>query len=88
MLLVGGKRRFRTQADGNVHPKYFPIPDDQPATLMIAAAINIAGKDVALRLTYAIYRAAWVEERNLADMDTLISIATECQLDGRALGTS
>jgi len=69
----------------NLHPKYFPVADDEPATLMIAAAINQAGKGQALGLMLAIYKAVWVEEKNIADADTLIAIADECGLDGRAL---
>ena len=69
----------------NIHPKYFPVSNDQPAMLMIAAAINLADKDAALRLMLGIYQAVWVRERDIADPDTLIAIADECDLDGAAL---
>lgn len=69
----------------NIHPKYFPVSDDEPATLMVAAAINKVGQDAALRLLHAIFRAVWVEEKNIADPDTLISLADQCQLDGASL---
>lgn len=68
----------------NIHPAYFPVADE-PASLMITAAINKDGNDAALRLLGAIYRAVWVEDRNIADRDTLVRIAQECQLDGEAL---
>src|SRR5690606_1358752 len=48
----------------NVHPQYFPVADDEPATLLIAAAINQAGKDDALRLMHAVYRAVWVDDKD------------------------
>lgn len=69
----------------NIHPKYFPVSNDVPASLLIAAAINMAGKDEALRLMHAIYRGVWVEDRDIADPETLIAMANECQLDGQAL---
>jgi len=69
----------------NIHPKYFPVSDDQAASLMIAAAHNIEGKDAALRLLGATFRALWAEDRNTSDPNTLIEIAGECQLDGQAL---
>lgn len=68
----------------NVHPKFFPVADE-PASLMIAAAINSDGNEAALRLMRAVYRAVWVEDRDIADRDTLVSLAQECQLDGEAL---
>ena len=48
----------------NVHPKYFPVSNDEPATLLIAAAINQAGKDDALRLMHAVYRAVGRRQRH------------------------
>ena len=69
----------------NLHPKYFPVTDDEPASLMVAAAIHLEGDEAALRLLRAVYRAVWVEDRNIADTDTLIQLAKECQLDGQAL---
>jgi 2-hydroxychromene-2-carboxylate isomerase len=37
------------------------------------------------RLSYALLRAVWVEERNIADHETLAAIATENGTDGKAL---
>src|SRR5258708_21556273 len=37
------------------------------------------------RLSYALLRAVWVEERNIADHETLAAIATEKGMDGKAL---
>ncbi|NYT22488.1 2-hydroxychromene-2-carboxylate isomerase [Alcaligenaceae bacterium] len=69
----------------NIHPKHFPVSDDEQAALMVAAAINVAGNDAALRLLGAIYRALWAEDRDTSDPGTLIGIAGECRLDGQAL---
>src|SRR5690606_9512444 len=69
----------------NIHPKHFPVANDEPASLMIAAAIQHAGNDAALHLIGAVFRAVWVEDRNLLDSDTLIQLANECGLDGASL---
>ena len=69
----------------NLHPKYFPVSNDEPATLLIAAAINQAGKDDALRLMHAVYRAVWVDDKDIANPDTLVELANGCGLDGQAL---
>jgi 2-hydroxychromene-2-carboxylate isomerase len=37
------------------------------------------------RLSYALLRAVWVEERNIADHGTLTAIAGENGMDGKAL---
>lgn len=66
----------------NLEPKYFPA-DDRTAALMIIAAR--ARGDDALLLAHRLLRAVWVEERNIADSDTLLAIANEANLDGRML---
>lgn len=68
----------------NIHPKYFPV-SDEPASLMIVAAIGRVGNEVALQFVRAIYRAVWVDERDIADSETLIQLAINCGLDGAAL---
>jgi len=69
----------------NIHPKHFPVANDEPASLMIAAAIKHAGNDAALHLIGAVFRAVWVEDRNILDADTLIQLGNECGLDGALL---
>lgn len=69
----------------NVQPKHFPVADDEPASLMIAAAIDMAGNEAALKLLGAVYRAVWVEERDITEPATLVQLARECGLDGDAL---
>src|SRR3569832_2192888 len=65
-------------------PKFFPVPGDLPARLIIATRLA-HGTDAALKLPGAIMRAIWAEERNAGDADTLAAIASECWHDGRAL---
>lgn len=68
----------------NLNPKFFPVPGDPAAQLIIACKLA-HGIDAALALTGAVMRALWVEERNIGDADTLAAVANECGYDGRAL---
>ena len=72
------------QSPLNLQPKFFPVPAD-PAAKMIIAARIAHGTDAALGITGAIMRALWAEERNIGDPDTLAAIALECGHDGKAL---
>lgn len=63
----------------NLQPKGFPV-DASLASRLIIAAREQSQKD-ALALSFAIGRAVWAEERNIADADTLEEIVTECGLD-------
>jgi len=66
----------------NLEPKFFPVAD-QPASQLVIAA-DIQGLDTG-RLSNAILRAVWAEDRDIADDGTLIAIATEQDMDGAAL---
>ena len=65
-------------------PKFFPAPGD-PAAKIIIAADQSAGLEKALDLAGRIMRGVWADERNIGDNDTLIAMANEVGLDGRAL---
>lgn len=69
----------------NVHPRFFPVTDVDRSSLMLCAAILKHGNEAGLRLAAAQFRAVWVEERDIADQQTLIDIAQGCGLDGVAL---
>lgn len=56
----------------NLHPAYFPAPEESAACFVIAAAET--GGDP-MRLAQAILTAVWVEERNIADMGELERLA-------------
>ena len=71
----------------NLHPAFFPVAGDPAARLIIAAKLA-AGNEAAMRLTGAISRAVWAEERNIADADTLSAIATATGLDAATLMAS
>jgi len=65
-----------------LEPKFFPTNEVQGALMAIAHGRQ--GGDIA-RLSYAMMRAVWAEERDLSDPATLIAIAAEQGLDGEAL---
>ena len=65
-----------------LEPKYFPT-DATPASLLVIAAIHT---DVdALALSHAVLRAVWAEERNIAEINTLLTITEELGIDGKTL---
>lgn len=68
----------------NLQPKFFPVQPDLAAKVIIAAQLA-HGTEAALKLTGAIMRAVWVEEKNIGDAATLEAIATALEHDGRAL---
>jgi 2-hydroxychromene-2-carboxylate isomerase len=68
----------------NAQPKFFPVSGEAAAKLIIATRLAL-GVDAALALTDAIMRALWVDERNIADADTLVQIANSCEFDGKML---
>lgn len=68
----------------NPQPKFFPVPCDPAARLIIAAQLA-HGTDAALALTGAIMQAVWEEEKNIADLDTLIALANAAGHDGKEL---
>ncbi|QRX84602.1 2-hydroxychromene-2-carboxylate isomerase [Glaciimonas sp. PAMC28666] len=68
----------------NLQPTYFPVHSDEAAKLIIATQLA-HGTQAALELTGAIMRAVWEEERNIADTETLIGIATALGHDGKTL---
>ena len=66
----------------NLQPQYFPAAEWPAAGMVIAAQ---KGDHDCGRLTNAILKAVWVEERNIADTGTLRTIAGEIGMDGDAL---
>ncbi len=82
-------RRFSEQLKLplNLHPKHFPV-DALAASLLITCTVGEAGKPAAMRLTGALLKAVWAEERNLADAATLAQILAECGLPAALLEAS
>lgn len=72
-----------------LEPRYYPKDGqppgwNKPAGWMVIAAQEAGGGDV-LRLSHAILRALWAEERDIADPQTRVAIADENGFDGAAL---
>lgn len=78
-------RRWRdhTKVDLNLEPKHFPVSDKLAAIMVV----NLRKQDAtaAIHLAGACLRACWLEERDVSDMNTLLTIAEENNLDGSAL---
>jgi 2-hydroxychromene-2-carboxylate isomerase len=67
-----------------LQPKFFPVPPDLAAKLIIAAQLA-HGTATALELAGAIMAALWAEDKNISDEDTLALLAGAHDLDGKAL---
>lgn len=68
----------------NPEPRYFPVAGD-PAGLLINAVAELDGADAAMRLTGAVARAIWSEDRNVADDGVLAELLAENGLDASRL---
>jgi 2-hydroxychromene-2-carboxylate isomerase len=67
----------------NIQPKFFPANGDLAACWVLAAAET--GTAQALAMTGAIGRALWMEERDVANADTLAGVAQGIGLDAGEL---
>ncbi len=63
----------------NLHPKFFPVPGDDAARLIIA--VNAAdGAEKAVELAGRVLAAVWVQERNINSAETLTELLAEADL--------
>ena len=60
----------------NLQPKYFPVSADDAAKLIIAVDLK-DGTEAAMKLTGAVARAVWAQERNIADEGSLAALLAE-----------
>ncbi len=60
----------------NAEPRYFPVSGHDAARLIIAVD-QVDGTEAALGLAGAVLKAVWVEERNIADAQTLAALLSE-----------
>ena len=67
----------------NVQPKFFSSSGESGTKWILAAAERSTG--AALDLAFAIMRARWAEDRDIADDATLAAIATALGQDAKAL---
>jgi 2-hydroxychromene-2-carboxylate isomerase len=68
----------------HLQPKYFPVSGDDAARLIVAVDL-LDGPDAAMRITGAVLRACWAEERNIADEATLVALLREGELPARRI---
>jgi 2-hydroxychromene-2-carboxylate isomerase len=82
-------RRFSEQQKLplTLHPRYFPVAADDAARL-ITVVEQQDGTDAAMALTGATLRAVWVQERNIADTQTLAQLLADCGLPAARLEES
>jgi 2-hydroxychromene-2-carboxylate isomerase len=66
-----------------LEPKFFPYDANLAARLIIAAGDK--GADSAMRLTGALLKACWAENRNMAEEGELARTCQELGLDSKAL---
>ena len=71
----------------NIKPKYFPVPGDDASRLIIAVELH-DGADAAMKISGAIFRAIWVQERHIADEKQLAALLVECGLKSERLEQS
>jgi 2-hydroxychromene-2-carboxylate isomerase len=71
----------------NVQPKFFPVAGDDAARLIIAVDMH-DGAEAAMRMTGAILKACWAQERNIASEATLGELLKENQLDAKRIEQS
>lgn len=71
----------------NIQPKFFPVAGDD-ASRMIIAVQQHDGADAALKLSGAVFRACWAEQRDMADAATLAALLAENGLDAQRLEQS
>ncbi len=67
-----------------IQPKYFPY-DATVASLLILAAVKELDDKMAMLIASAIFKGCWVEERNMAEPEELLSIVKAQGLDAAAL---
>ena len=63
----------------NIKPKFFPVPADDAARLIIAVD-RADGADAAMRLAGAVLKAVWAQERDIASAATRAELLAECGL--------
>lgn len=71
----------------NLKPKYFPVPGDDAARLIITVDQH-DGAGAAMTLSGAIFSAVWVQERQISDAAVLAQLLAECKLPAERLAQS
>ena len=64
----------------NLQPKYFPVAADNAARTIIAVQMHDSQDDL-MRFCIAVFRAVWVQDRDIADEAVLATLLREQGLD-------
>lgn len=78
-----GRWRDRLGIHLQLEPRFYPV-DRKPASCLVIAARQ-QDQVAALKLSHAILRTVWVDDGNIADWNTLRTLANDVGLDGAAL---
>jgi 2-hydroxychromene-2-carboxylate isomerase len=81
-LLELARWRDFLQMPLNIKPRYFPVPGDDAARLIIAVD-QADGSAAALKLAGAVLAAVWAQERDIANADTRAELLAECGLSAQ-----
>ena len=68
----------------NLHPRFFPVPADDAARLLIATDLH-EGSDAAMKLALAVLAATWSRELDISSTAVLAQLLDECQLPPQRL---
>ncbi|MEO6407375.1 MAG: 2-hydroxychromene-2-carboxylate isomerase [Burkholderiaceae bacterium] len=68
----------------NLHPKFFPVPADRAARLLIAVDLH-DGSEAAVKLTGTILGGVWADQRNIDDPADLAQMLAEHGLPARRI---
>ncbi len=68
----------------NIQPKFFPVAGDPAAKLIIAVGLH-DGDAAAMRITGAVLKAVWAQQRNIADAGELAALLAEAGLPAQRL---
>lgn len=68
----------------NLQPSFFPVAGDAAARLIIAVQAH-DGDGAAMRLTGAVLKAVWAQQRNIADAGVLAALLNETGLAAQRL---
>ena len=81
--------RFRDllQLPLQLQPRFFPVAGDDAGRLIAAVDLQ-EGVEAALRMSGAILAAVWVQQRDIADAQTLAELLAECGLPAERLAQS
>ena len=71
----------------NIKPKFFPVPGDPAARLIVAVELA-DGAAAAMQLTGCVLAAVWAQERDISSDATLAELLDECGLPAQRLQAS